>query len=175
MPWCQCPGLTDTYCPDEECTESFCKGRYGLPVSDKPVNFTIENSKPVPTHFNVFVYGSLKSGGFLNSHLSKAEFLGEAVTADKKFCMVSINDRFPGVTDGICGVLGEVYRVDTATLASLDIAEGVPHMYTRETIKVDGFDEVFMYKLSKRFDREYALEFGKRVHLDDEFDAFYWH
>jgi gamma-glutamylaminecyclotransferase len=86
----------------------------------------------------IFVYGTLKQG-FHNHHLVEdAEFICEATTKEK-YPMVNTEKYFPYLLNekGVGHhIKGEVYRINTATLAMLDILEGYPDLYTRETIIV---------------------------------------
>jgi len=86
----------------------------------------------------IFIYGSLKRG-FHNHHLVEdAEFICEATTKEK-YPMVKREEYFPYLLNekGVGHhIKGEVYRIDKTTLAILDILEGYPDLYTRETIQV---------------------------------------
>ena len=84
----------------------------------------------------VFVYGTLKRGYWNNRRLANSEFVGQATTMSL-FHLRNIG--FPiAYLDGptLRSVKGELWRVDDATLASLDSLEGVPHHYQRIKIQV---------------------------------------
>jgi gamma-glutamylcyclotransferase (GGCT)/AIG2-like uncharacterized protein YtfP len=96
-------------------------------------------SQPLPVQKTfVFVYGTLKQGyGNHYRLLRGSEFFGQGTTASK-FRMLDAG--FPVlIPDEECGkhVVGEVYRVDAATLARLDQLEGEGHMYDRKTTTVE--------------------------------------
>lgn len=76
----------------------------------------------------VFVYGTLKSGGRLNSVMAKDEFLGEAYTVNEAFDLFS-NGSFPYLWHGKYRVRGELWDVSDDTMNRLHMIEGVPHHY----------------------------------------------
>lgn len=87
---------------------------------------------------NIFVYGSLKRGFHNHFLLEDSEFIGEVITKDK-YPMVNVEEHFPYLINakGIgYNIKGELFKVDDETFANLDILEGYPDLYTRETIKV---------------------------------------
>ncbi len=90
----------------------------------------------------LFVYGSLKKT-FHNhlAFLSSSRFLGEAVTLDYGFRMVSsFGGSYPiayykgGSRWGY--IKGELYGVDDDTLKRIDMLEGHPEVYRRYTAEV---------------------------------------
>lgn len=86
----------------------------------------------------VFVYGSLKTGFGNHRFLDGAKYLGKHETFTRTFCMTSMGS-FPAVVmvnEGGCSIEGELYRVSTATLSSLDVLEGNGTFYTRRLIDV---------------------------------------
>lgn len=102
----------------------------------------------------VFVYGTLKRGLY-NYHRflapaeaqGKAAFVGAARTVAADFHLV-VDPEYhvpcmyhaPG-GDGGYQVPGELFRVDSDTLAELDLLEGVEHgWYVRETLQVELLD-----------------------------------
>jgi gamma-glutamylcyclotransferase (GGCT)/AIG2-like uncharacterized protein YtfP len=84
----------------------------------------------------LFVYGTLKRGGANHRQLAGQNFVGPAQTAPG-FRLYDLGD-YPGMiaeSDDRTGVAGELWSVDPACLARLDIFEGVPEgLYRRETI-----------------------------------------
>ena len=87
----------------------------------------------------VFVYGTLKKGRRLNSVFTEADtFLSHATTVEDRFDLIG-GGSFPYMTDHRGGfkVEGDLYQVSDNTLKRLDIIEGVPGHYKRETILVD--------------------------------------
>jgi len=100
----------------------------------------------------VFVYGTLKKGGVNHRLLKDALFLGEAKTK-QKWTMIGSGYSFPYVLkrDHALGgnIVGEVYYVTKPELSRLDMLEGVPSHYKKQTIEVVHKDfkveEVTMY------------------------------
>lgn len=88
----------------------------------------------------VFVYGTLKRGHGNNRLLEGSRFVGEARTVRHLHMRQWAGGGFPYLIDDAgpdrrqCA--GEVYEVDVATLARLDILEGVPHHYQRRPLSV---------------------------------------
>ena len=74
----------------------------------------------------LFVYGTLKRGGSNHHYLTGQKFLGAARTTPG-FRLFDLGG-FPGlvpVSEDQAGVIGEVWEVDTAALAGLDVLEGL--------------------------------------------------
>nr|WP_246438224.1 gamma-glutamylcyclotransferase family protein [Prosthecobacter vanneervenii] len=71
----------------------------------------------------VFVYGTLKRGGSNHSWIEKQQFVAEARTAPK-YRMYDLGG-YPGMVrdDNGLSIEGEVWRVDEAGLAHLDVLE----------------------------------------------------
>ena len=92
--------------------------------------------------FRLFVYGTLKKGFSANSLLGDAEFLGNASTSPGYFLLNC--GEYPGLVRlaGLKTVQGELYAVSQETLARLDQHEGVPTLYTREKIDLEGVDRL---------------------------------
>ena len=92
----------------------------------------------------VFVYGTLKLGrgndGLLRADTT--ENIGPATVKGLNLIYSGNDGGFPvAYKDDDATVIGELYSVDDHTKSRLDILEGVPYMYTRETttaIKPDG-------------------------------------
>ncbi len=84
----------------------------------------------------IFVYGTLKRGSSNHSFLAGQTFLGEAQSAPG-FRLFEL-DGYPGLVprpDDREGVSGEVWSVDPACLARLDILEGTAEgLYRREPL-----------------------------------------
>jgi gamma-glutamylaminecyclotransferase len=94
----------------------------------------------------LFVYGTLKRGERNHRLLADQAFVGEATTAPKY--RVYDLGPYPGlVRDDATGlaVKGEVFAVSECALAELDDFEGVPSLFTREPIEVEGYEEVWAY------------------------------
>lgn len=84
----------------------------------------------------VFVYGTLKRGGANHHVLAGETFVAEARTRPG-YTLFDLGD-YPGMVacaDDNEGVAGEVWSVESATLARLDAFEGVPEkLYRREPV-----------------------------------------
>lgn len=85
----------------------------------------------------VFVYGTLKRGGWNHRWMGNATYLGEAETiewytlyADAVPHLIRDEESYP--------VRGELFLVDYATLLDLDELEGHPVEYCREQVAVRG-------------------------------------
>ncbi len=86
----------------------------------------------------IFAYGTLKQSFHNHYLLENAEFICEATTKEK-YPMVNTEGYFPYLLNqkGVGhNIQGEVYRIDDAILTMLDVLEGYPEHYTRETIEV---------------------------------------
>jgi gamma-glutamylaminecyclotransferase len=94
----------------------------------------------------LFVYGTLRRGGRNHRLVADQTFLGEAVTAPRH--RVVDLGPYPGlVRDAANGlsVHGELYAVSECCLEELDDFEGVPELFVREWIEVEGHGEVWAY------------------------------
>ena len=81
----------------------------------------------------VFVYGTLLRGERNHQLLAEARFVCEAVTGPG-FELADLG-TFPAMLRGRSGgVSGEVYAVDSQTLAALDRLERHPHFYRRTRV-----------------------------------------
>lgn len=98
----------------------------------------------------IFVYGSLRRGGYNHGLLRRARFLGYERTA-REYTMVDLG-RYPGVlSGGGTAVLGEVYAVSAATISRLDRLEDYPRSYDRRRIPTRSGDAwLYVYRLSSR-------------------------
>jgi gamma-glutamylaminecyclotransferase len=103
----------------------------------------------------VFVYGTLKRGGSNHHLMAGQKFLGEARTPPG-FRLYDLGGH-PGMIlkpDDRAGVTGEVWSVNTACLAQLDILEGLAEgIYRRVTTKLlppfaDQSVETYLYAQS---------------------------
>jgi len=87
----------------------------------------------------LFVYGSLKKG-FENDHiLEKAKYISKAITV-RKFAMYEANGgEYPYLLKekALYNIEGELYKIARKDLLTkIDIFEGSPDYYTRESIEV---------------------------------------
>lgn len=84
----------------------------------------------------IFVYGTLKRGFWNNRLLEDSTFVGTATTV-REFCL--LDGGYPYACrrgKKMRRVVGELWLVDSETLARLDCLEGVPHHYQRQLIGV---------------------------------------
>lgn len=86
----------------------------------------------------LFVYGTLKRGGYNSYLLKKAKFLGEGETLDKFAMYVNGSGSVPFVikNEKVSTIKGELYEVDKKTLKEVDSLEGHPFFYKREKVQV---------------------------------------
>lgn len=83
----------------------------------------------------LFVYGTLMKGESNNSFMNTAEYKGKYKTEDK-WGLVNLG-HFPALVPYSVEVEGELYEVDTETLARIDRLEGVETgLYQRRTINI---------------------------------------
>ena len=95
----------------------------------------------------MFVYGTLLAGEHNHRYLVGARLIGEARTP-AAFRLYDLG-AFPGlVRGGDHSVVGEVYAVDEATLASLDRLEGHPDFYRRTDIVLADGTSALTYLLA---------------------------
>ncbi len=101
------------------------------------------------TRSRLFVYGTLKQG-FRSHHLLEgAEYLGPYQTGPGHF-LLDCGD-YPGLIRlaGHKRVQGELYSVASSNFVRLDEHEGVPTLYTRELIDLEGVQgpaEAYFYQ-----------------------------
>ncbi len=88
----------------------------------------------------IFVYGTLKQGGSNHHFLAGQSLVGKASTTPG-YLLYEITG-YPGMVrqaDALEGVSGEVWAVDEACLASLDLLEGTTEgIYRREAVPLAG-------------------------------------
>ena len=97
----------------------------------------------------VFVYGTLKRGERNHRLLAGQEFLGPAATAPRY--RVADLGPYPGLVrddrNGLA-VVGELFAVSECCLGELDDFEGMPDLFVREPIEIDGRADVWAYYLN---------------------------
>lgn len=94
----------------------------------------------------VFVYGTMLSGETSHGLLASGKPLGPARTA-AAFELVDLGP-YPGmIAGGRTAIVGELYSIDVATLATLDRHEGHPILFRRGAIALDDGREVHAYLL----------------------------
>jgi gamma-glutamylcyclotransferase (GGCT)/AIG2-like uncharacterized protein YtfP len=101
----------------------------------------------------VFVYGTLKQGHGNHRALKNARYLGRCYV-EGHLRLIDLG-WYPALvkSDGTekRRVYGEVYRIDTDTLAALDCIEGHPSYYTRRKI-VTPFKKAWAYFLPTEYE-----------------------
>ncbi|GJQ76424.1 hypothetical protein Trydic_g2139 [Trypoxylus dichotomus] len=104
-------------------------------------------SSKMNNYFNVFVYGTLKSGEPNHHWFSKGnghyKLLCNAQITEKYPLIIATEYNIPFLlySPGIGNyVKGEVYEVDKTVLANLDILEDHPNFYVRELYTVKNLD-----------------------------------
>ena len=99
----------------------------------------------------LFVYGTLKRGFPLNRNMRKdlVEFI-KTTRIGPGFTMLNLG-WYPGVIRSEDGyITGELYRIlNREILDNLDVVEGVPDLFNREKIIVDGID-TWIYIFNKQ-------------------------
>lgn len=135
-------------------------------------------------HFKVylFVYGSLKKG-FDNEHvLDKAKYISKATTVRKFAMYASKGGEYPYFLKDkpLNNIEGELYKIARKDLLKkIDIFEGSPDYYTRESIEVKSrsFDmnkRVFTYFYANKKDhkkKQPITEWKKTISFD--MDAYF--
>lgn len=107
----------------------------------------------------VFVYGTLKQGYGNHSALEGSKFLGRAtVTAPLK--LVDLG-WYPGLvrtrSEVPATIGGEVYEIDSDTLATLDLIEGHPSFYCREKLRTSLNLNAWAYLLPEGYAERIAV------------------
>lgn len=94
----------------------------------------------------LFVYGSLRPGEARHRLLAGARYLGPHRT-ESCYTMYDLGE-YPGVVErGHHAIVGDLYDVDTATLARVDEYEGHPHEYTRRLLATPfGGAWIYLYR-----------------------------
>ena len=91
-----------------------------------------------PQQILVFVYGTLLRGESNADLLAEAHYRGHAHTSPG-FELVDLGAYPAMIPGGNSSVMGELYAVDSRTLATLDRLEGHPEYYRRiEVVLSDG-------------------------------------
>jgi gamma-glutamylcyclotransferase (GGCT)/AIG2-like uncharacterized protein YtfP len=87
------------------------------------------------TDMLIFVYGTLRRGEPNHGELRHARFVSHAATLPK-YELVDMGAYPALVEGGKTAVQGELYEVEDALLAHLDIFEDVPTLYERKPIAI---------------------------------------
>jgi gamma-glutamylcyclotransferase (GGCT)/AIG2-like uncharacterized protein YtfP len=112
----------------------------------------------------VFVYGTLKRGYSNSTLLRTATYLGDATLHGFDIHNVGNGWGFPAITPGDGTVKGELYSVDAITLSRLNSLEGVPTMYTCETVTAH-MDDIEV---------ECLVYVANRLRLGDKIESGIW-
>lgn len=108
--------------------------------------------------FKVFVYGTLKRGEPNHHWLTRSEngvsrFLGIGTTVEKFPLVVGTRYNIPFLLDQRGtghNVQGEIYEVDEAMFANLDVLEDYPNYYDREEQAIAMNDEYVAIEESQK-------------------------
>ncbi len=101
-------------------------------------------------HNPVFVYGSLKHGGFLHDVLEGCAFLGAGQTHVEKYymqdagsfpCVFELKHGMKGMHSIKGRIQGELYVADPLTMLELDRCEHNTKMYTRKKVYIKCLDQ----------------------------------
>jgi gamma-glutamylcyclotransferase (GGCT)/AIG2-like uncharacterized protein YtfP len=74
----------------------------------------------------LFVYGTLRRGFANHVELAGAEYQGSLLT-EARYALVE-REGYPALIDGKEAIVGELYAVDDALLARLDVFEGAGYV-----------------------------------------------
>lgn len=119
----------------------------------------------------VFVYGSLMKD--YENHCvmeeAKGKFISKAITSNKQFKLLSINDYYPTIDKGNYKIQGEIYEVDENGLNELDSLERYPQLYDRKEFLFDtdnGQIKALIYIMTNDYKNRYKNHFktsSKRI------------
>src|SRR5262245_4274314 len=96
--------------------------------------------------FMLFVYDSWMSGQTDAARLKGARAIGPAVT-EPRYDLVDLGTQVALVASGTTAVRGEVYALEPAALAAIDIEKGHPLRYRRIRIQLEGGQQAEAYTL----------------------------
>jgi gamma-glutamylcyclotransferase (GGCT)/AIG2-like uncharacterized protein YtfP len=114
--------------------------------NNNPFNTLTTNSINSPSSNKphlVFVYGTLRRNHYNHDLISKADFLRDWVTP-ARYTMISFGFYPAVISVGATPIVGELYKVNDRLLERMDVLEGVPDFYQRDTIKTPA-GEAFWY------------------------------
>lgn len=128
----------------------------------------------------VFVYGSLMSN-YENHHVmeeANGKFISKALTSDKIFDLMGVNDYYPTIVKGNRKIYGEIYEVDDEGIEILNRLEGYPNFYDKKEFSFDtenGKINALMYVMTnnslKYFGDKYIKD-SKRIHKTDDYSLW---
>jgi gamma-glutamylcyclotransferase (GGCT)/AIG2-like uncharacterized protein YtfP len=104
----------------------------------------------------LFTYGTLLSGEPNHGQLRGAWLLGPART-EPRYTLVSLGPYPALLEGGTTSVVGEVYEVDDELLAALDRFEGVPTLYRRTLVQLQGGEVSHGYVLARPAPSRYPV------------------
>lgn len=105
----------------------------------------------------VFVYGTLMKG-FGMDLSSVGKFLTKATLPNHAMFNVS---WFPGIVESEGdSVIGEVFEVDKKHIPGLDLYEGAPNLYRRESAHINGVGDVQYYLYNGVVDGKSKIDSG---------------
>lgn len=84
---------------------------------------------------NIFVYGTLRSGGG-NSSLLRGSKLVSMAETEQKYALYVEGIPYAVKEEAVSRIIGEVWSIDSDTLQRIDLLEGHPNWYERELINV---------------------------------------
>lgn len=97
----------------------------------------------------LFVYDNLMKGEDQHEWLAAARPLGPAVTVPK-YDLVDLGTSGALVPGGLVAVSGELYALEPAALAPLDVHRGHPLLYQRSPIRLSDGREVDAYLIASQ-------------------------
>lgn len=100
--------------------------------------------RPGGRNLLIAVYGTLKQGGYNHDYLENADFIGSNRT-EPDYSLYNIGGLPAAVKGGSTALQIEVYQVDQQDLKMIDLLEGHPTFYRRETIQLQKIGAVEIY------------------------------
>ena len=98
----------------------------------------------------LFIYGTLKSEYNNNHILKRAEgsLVSKEVQTKFKYPMYKLSEPFPYLQDSKGSgehIIGEIWEVQKENMHILDSFEGVPWLYKRGSIEIEGYEMIDCY------------------------------
>lgn len=97
----------------------------------------------------LFVYGTLMRNHALHSNLGKAKFVSEEVLEGFEMHDLGAYPCILNTGNSEDKVYGEVYNIQAPQLRALDCVEGVPYLFKRIKVDING-EDVYAYEYSSR-------------------------
>lgn len=98
----------------------------------------------------LFIYGALKTGQIYNNKLGDSVFISAAKTSPHYMLYQPHMTNWPllaPLNPGV-SVVGELWEVSDATMASLDKLHCVPVLFQRKTVTLENNEEVTCYLIA---------------------------